>query len=158
MRTLMAFCGLVVIVVAGAGCGFFGAHIDGFTGTWSWDGGSALDINCPGESFTETQSGNVSLIEGADADVVFSNDDCSWNYDVDGDTASIIPGQSCEYDRYTQQGDRVENTIEWSSYTLNRSGESMTVSANGTLTLEDQHGNRVDCSLSLNGSMTKVGG
>lgn len=168
MNGIWKLCCAVAVACVIAGCGMddratgssgeSSSAIDDYTGTWEWQEGSATDVNCPNDSSSVPMSGTEELIEGTDGDLVFTGDECTWRYDVNGDTASLASGQSCEVEGQTQQGVRYEDTYNWSTYTFTVSGDTMTVSANGTLRRDFQTGDRVECSLSTHGSMKKIGG
>lgn len=139
-------CVIGCFVIAFAGCGFEDtADIDGFTGTWNWNDGSSMDVNCPNGNDVQSLGGNDTFVEGNSSDLVMIGDECNLDFDVTGNTASIVSGQSCKND---------DAELFWSSWTFSRSGNHMTVSASGT----GETNSGVQCSLSINGSMDRVGG
>ena len=145
--------GCLVAMVAVLGLVGCGDDIDDFTGTWSWNDGSSASGSCEGESFNESLSGNVSIIEGSTSDLVVSDDDCNWNFDIEGDDANIVAGQSCEHELQTEIG-VIGVTEYWSTFVLSVNADSMTVSGSGTLEIESGG----SCSTSISGTLTRVGG
>ena len=152
---------LMVGVLVAGGCGFEAeedqSSVDDFTGLWSWNSGSNIDENCPSNSYTASQTGNFTIVESSSADIVLSGDDCNYEFDVNGDRATIVSGQTCEQQVQAGDGSLVDVTWEWSVWTLELSGDSVTASGNGTTTYKGP-GGEMDCSVSLNGSLSRVGG
>jgi len=139
-------CVFVCAVIAIAGCGFEDtADVEEFAGTWSWNDGSSRDINCPNGNVVQSFDGNETFVEGNNSDLVLATDGCNLDFNVSGNTASIVSGQSCEFDNEEHF---------WSNWTFTRSGDQLSVSASGTIELDSGE----ECSLSINGSLNRVGG
>jgi hypothetical protein len=89
--------GILSLTVAfGAGCGSsdgFGREED-FVGTWQYTSGTRT-TTCAGQSQTEIATGNLALSTGISSDLVMVDETCSLRFDIIGNTASLIPGQSC---------------------------------------------------------------
>ena len=155
MRRITMVGAVAVLMMMIVGCGEGQANVDEMTGTWEWGAGSSMTFTCSEGSTSDSMSGNINVGEGAAADLVVSTDNCNWNFDMSGSDANLAAGQSCEYDGVLQ-GQQVTYIENWSSWTMNTTGDSMTMSGNGTLTIEYPNGQSEDCSTSMDGSLTRV--
>lgn len=137
MRNLI----LGTLVVAFVGCG--GGKSD-FVGTWSETG--SLTATCGSHTQTSTISGNTTLVEGTDADLVStSSNGCNIKFNVSGNVATAVAGQSCTSGNttFTITTDVITLSSDKKSFTQT---VAATADANGTA-----------CSVSGTTSDTKIG-
>ena len=82
----------------GNGNGGTGADVSSFVGTWSTSTGVlALRCETTPNPYSTTQPVTASLVvtKGTSSDLVFTTSTCAILANVAGDTATILPGQSC---------------------------------------------------------------
>lgn len=137
--SMMILCAGIYLL---AGCGFEDSA-EAYTGVWSWDSGSSFVFTCGSITENHTLRGNESFIRGSSSDLVMSGT-CNLRFDVTGDVANLAGSQTCTSDEGTKN--------HWTSWTFTRSGESMTTNASGTAETDS-----LDCSISVNGALTRVG-
>jgi hypothetical protein len=114
-------------------CVVFGcddARFGEFVGTWRFEPGSTGLTACSdGSSATDPLTGGPRLEEGSDSDLIRVTEDCSILFDVEGDTASALAGQTCE--GTTDSGVNFMGVFDSDVYTLEGDGmmrEDATVS------------------------------
>ena len=156
MRRITMVGAVAVLMMMIVGCGEGQANVDEMTGTWEWDAGSSETATCNGNSSNNNLSGNININEGAAADLVVSTDNCNWDFDMSGSDASLVPGQSCEYDAVVD-GHQVTATENWSSWSMSVTDDNMSLDGSGTLDVEFPDGQTVNCSTSRSASLTRVG-
>jgi hypothetical protein len=70
-----------------------------FVGTWSYGAGATLDTDCPGQPPSTDISMNTFMVALKSGNTItFSAGNtlnCSFDFTVAGDTATIVPNQSC---------------------------------------------------------------
>ena len=157
MKRGWSFVWLLVVGIAVAGCGLDDqAEVDRYTGTWSWESGSTIEQTCDGDTNSYSLTGNISILDGSSADLVWAGDECNWEFDIQAGEATIVPGQSCEYSG-TTNGTQVDATESWSQWTMSESGDAMSVDSHGTVEYEFPDGS-VECTGSSTGTLTRVSG
>jgi hypothetical protein len=124
-----------------------------FVGSWAENGQEW--ITCGGTAGTPTQiTGTFTVNRGVDAplSVILPNSSCILNMDVDGNTATLRPAQSCSE---TTSGATV--TIALTSGTISLSdATSGTMNLAGTATVSSGT-KSVQCTLSAMATLNKVG-
>lgn len=150
-RSAMVFAAALLVFWA-SGCGIGEQRsISQFSGTWSEEAGSTFELTCNGETWTDDSTSNITLSEGTNSDLIYADDECTLEFDVDGDRATIVPGQTCEI-----SVDDGKATTDFGSYTIEKSGETFEYDARGDVLYEFDNGSEADCNFRSEGTATKV--
>jgi len=70
------------------------APTDKFVGVWKYTSGT-MTYNCDGDTTTENVSGNETVSKGSTSDLIITDEDCAYKFDVSGSVASAAAGQNC---------------------------------------------------------------
>lgn len=140
----------VVVSLALVGCG---RPIDHFVGMWSSSGTASMTFNTPEgpQTFTEPLSGNTSVLEGVDSDIIITMGDCAVPANVDGDLATIRSGYSC-----VSNGGTGSTTMTFSNGTVTANKSTMTLTSSGTVTIV-ANGQTITGTFQLTGTLTRLG-
>ncbi len=156
MRHTIKMLGLVFVLALSA-CGRQdGDNLGRFVGTWRATSGTVTTI-CPGyQPFTDPVSGNLVWSSGVSSDLISTDPigACAMMADVNGATASAVPGQSCTL----PDGLGGLSTVTFVGYTFVISADGQTATENGsghvTYVVE---GASIVCSFNESGSYQKIG-
>lgn len=149
MKTQLWLVAALVGILVLSGCGMEDSA-SAFTGVWKFNPGSNIVLTCPnGMTRNMELVGNTTFVKGTSADLFWDQGGCSWNFDVNGSTATVVPGQEC------LMVSELNNTQSWAWATLSmtRSGESMTITGSGNIKESN-----VSCATTMNAALIKVGG
>lgn len=92
MRNVLAF----LVLVTSVGCGAPPDPAAPFIGTWMFSGGT-LTMTCKGPPSVSQLMGNLTIKAGvSSALTVLDDSGCNVNYAISGNTATAVPGQSCD--------------------------------------------------------------
>jgi len=150
-----------------AGCGSSGSGggdaTAPFVGTWTYSSGS-IEPNCniqgippfdlTGDTMTITRVSDTEVSTSLTGSGVM----CNVNFNVSGTTATAVSGQTCLVTvMITLAGapTTVPVTINISTWTLNVSGDSLTIAMTGTASAE---AGLITCTPTADGSATRVSG
>lgn len=159
MKTILG----ALCMMAMAACGDGESSSDAFIGTWTYNAGSITNTDCPDNQFdsNEPQTGSFQITEGTASDLIVvpqAGDKCpAIRYDVNGNIATIQPGQTCAYTENTTGGAvMVMGAYTTGTYTLSTDKKSATGAGTGSVTLTGA-GGTITCSVSGSLSVTKAG-
>ncbi|MBS2029764.1 MAG: hypothetical protein JST54_17825 [Deltaproteobacteria bacterium] len=147
---------LAVVAFGAVGCG---NELGAFEGTWSYTDSTTV-VSCPGYApLTSIGKGNDTIVEGTDSDIVLtSNDGCNLKFNVANGVATIVPGQSCASSQQDQNGNTINLTASFTTFTISLGADSRTLTEQATGTYVIAEGAQsVTCSLSSSESASKVG-
>jgi hypothetical protein len=86
------------LALAAAGCGSSAPDIDAFVGAWTATGSVVTRCGTgPGNSSNLNET--ITITKGVGAPLLVVVGDCSLQMDVNGDVASVRPGQMCKVSR-----------------------------------------------------------
>ena len=156
MRHTIKMLGLVLVLALSA-CGAEDRdHLGRFVGTWRATSGTVTTI-CPGyQPFTDPVSGNLVWSSGVSSDLISTdlNGACAMMADVNGATASGVPGQSCT----GPDGIGGLSTVTFVGYTfvISADGHTATENMSGHVTYVVE-GASIVCSFNQSASYQKIG-
>ena len=134
---------LVLVAIAPAGCG---GNVANFIGTWS--ASDTLTYTCTPLGGMRSETGDSTIKAGIGSDLVVTTAcGCNTNWNVNGNTATIVVGQMC-----------VENCNNTTA-TLSFDAGSITTSDGKSMTYTDSGHGTIDgasCTFSVVGTATKV--
>jgi hypothetical protein len=144
--------GILVILFALAGCSSGDAAADemtkasAFVGKWQFKDG-AFSAQCEdGSKLNEPLAGGIDEFRlGTDEYLVRFEDGCEVRFQIDGTTASALPGQVCAK---KEDGVDLRLTLVSDVYVLE--GTAMTERSAGTMTI-----GKLKCDFSVSGTLTK---
>jgi hypothetical protein len=136
---------MLVPCVALLGCG---GGAGNFVGTWSVVSGSET-ITCGTQTETGTPIGNNTIVEGTDSDIVLTDaNGCNQKFNVNGSTATLVPGQTCALGTTGIAASLTTGTIA-----LGSDNKSFTLTE--TMTASDSS---ESCTINITSASNKVGG
>ena len=145
---------LVVLCAALSGCGSDDSKSSGggdkFTGTWNVTGGSViLGGDCGNQ--TTALTGTVVFTKGSTSDLIATIEDCPLKFDVRGNSASALSGQTC-----TVSDSGVTGTLTYQSVVVTSTdGKVATISGNGVISATVA-GTAVTCTETVSGNLQKL--
>ena len=154
-HTIKMLCLVFVLAVSACG-GEEGDNLGRFVGTWRATSGTVTTF-CPGyASFTDPVTGNLVWSSGVSSDLISTdpNSACAIMADVNGATASGVPGQSCT----GPDGIGGMSTVTFDGYTfvISADGQTATENMSGHVTYVVEGASLV-CSFNQSGSYQKIG-
>jgi len=151
MRNAMKMFGLLSALVLSACGGDKGEDLGQFIGTWQPISGM-LTANCQGYTATASLS-NVTWSMGVSSDLVQSTagSTCAMMADVNGATASGVPGQTC-----TSPDGSETTTVAGYTFVVGPDGRTATENGSGSITVFSG-GVAIPCTFNETGSYQKIG-
>jgi hypothetical protein len=154
IRGLLVLC--VAAFAAGTGCGGDEDTTAAFIGEWQFTSGT-VNTQCPTIPYSDTTqlTGDKFRIgKGVDAPLTYSETDtnCVWKMNASGNTASIMPSQSCMFRDST--GSNVTAMFTAGTFTVTGNTAMYSGSQNATVVLPN--GATANCTSTGSGGLSKV--
>lgn len=153
----------LALLVFLAACGTDSTPGEQFFGTWMYNAGSSTTVTCPNSApDTTADTGSFTVTEGTTSDIIVvppAGDKCPpQKYDVNGNTATIVPGQTCMYTENDPQlgSVMVNGAFATGTFTLGADKKTVSGQGAGTVMLTAAAGT-ANCSVTTVLTATKVG-
>ena len=156
MRHAIKMLGLVFVLALSACGGEDRDNLGRFLGTWRATSGT-LTMLCPGfQPFTDAVSGNRVWSSGVSSDLISTdpNGACAIMADVNGATASGVPGQSCTGPDGI--GGIQTETVDGYTFVISADGQTATENMSGHVNYSVE-GVSLVCSFNETASFQKIG-
>jgi len=120
--------------------------VDKFTGTWKYTSGTTT-TSCGGDSQTDTLTGNETVTRGSTSDLLVSDSDCAFKFNVSGNTATALDAQTCTINVGGSNATETVTSLVFSS------PDGSTAHVSGTFSVMVAG---LTCTISLTGDLQKL--
>jgi hypothetical protein len=152
MRNAIKMVGLALTLALSACGGDNGEDLGRFVGTWQPTSGT-LNLVCQGQLYTDSVTSNLTWRTGVSSDLVQTADGspCAITADVNGATATGVPGQAC-----AAPGGQQTTTFAAYTFVVSPDGRTAAENTSGSITFFSQ-GASVACTFNETASYQKIG-
>lgn len=147
-------CLLVLMALSGCGGeGLSGGDPSAFVGTWAHSGMLTANCGILG-SFPQELTGNmVCTASGDELQCASESPACTWAFTVNGDTATMKPGQTCNV---TASGATIVLSPKSWTMKLDGTGTTATETGTGNANATVPTFGEIPCTFTANGTITKA--
>jgi hypothetical protein len=145
-----------VIAIVLGGCTSGADPTEDFLGTWTRATGS-YTVTCGNNTESGGMGGMVRFEEGVTAPLIVSDPDCTFNFDMQADEATVVLGQSCALNGKTSRGSQYTVVIAPTEWLFSpRDDTNMSERGTSTMTYHFTSGEITTCVFSHTASLTKI--